>query len=172
MSPWKIRADDTLRRVNFTKLLSVASTQRGGGEGDVKIVELLIRYGGSHVVVPIKFRDGKLWAARLANQGCSLLLAKSLIVLDHVAKHCPRVPAPRVQASGVLDTNSVGVGYLLLDWIDGVSVEHWSPEFPLREHCDVLLDGLADCLLSLWSCTTERNHSPPTQVASLSNLLV
>jgi aminoglycoside phosphotransferase (APT) family kinase protein len=108
------------------------------------------------VVVPIKFEDGTIWAARLANDDCEFLLEKSLRVLHYLEKFCSRVPAPRVKASGLLETNRVGVAYLLLDWIDGVSLEHWSPVFPVRKHRDVILDGLADCLLSLWSCTTEK----------------
>ena len=155
MSAWEIRADNTLRKVCFSELLSIASTLRPNHTA-VEIVKPLIQYGGSHVVVPIKFEDGAIWAARLANDDCEYLLEKSLAVLNYIEKTCPGIPAPRIKASGLLDTSKVGVAYLLLDWIDGVSLEHWSPDLPIREHRTVILDGMADCLLSLWSCSTDR----------------
>jgi Phosphotransferase enzyme family len=153
MSAWEVRAEKTLSKVNFEELLSIASTRRTDSTA-IEILKPLIRYGGSHVVVPIKFKDGTIWAARLANEDCEGLLGKSLNVLNYIEKNCPDVTAPRVKAADVLD-NKVGVAYLLLDWIDGVSLEDWSPCFPVREDRHFILDGVADYLLSLWSCTTE-----------------
>jgi hypothetical protein len=59
-----------------------------------------------------------------------------------------------VKAAEVLD-NRLGVAYLLLEWIDEVTLEDWSPHFP-GEDRHVFLDGATDFLLRLWSFDTGR----------------
>ena len=47
----------------------------------------------------------------------------------------------------------IGQSYLLLDWIKGCPLT-WTPTTPGPEQRKVLLDGLAKCLLNLWTSPT------------------
>ena len=115
----EIQANNILSNVSYDELLSAATVHRAGAAvAAVEVLKPWITYGGSNVIVPIKFRDGVIWAARLTTQEWKSLLHASFVALDYFKTYCQDVLAPRVMGMCLSD-NSVGVPYMMVDWISG-----------------------------------------------------
>ena len=126
---WEIQANNILSNVSYNELLSATMVHHAGAAvGAAKVIKPWITYGGSNVIVPIKFRDGVIWAARLTTQEWQPLLQASFVALDYLKTYCQDVLVPRVMEL-CLSNNSVGVPYMIVDWISGHELE-WSAEFP------------------------------------------
>ncbi|GMF77331.1 unnamed protein product [Aspergillus oryzae] len=72
--------------------------------------------------------------------------------LDQIqlAHRSPNVPAPRIHGyfdCGSHGYNPVGVGYMLLDWIEGSPMMPWDQLTPAAPYRQKVLDQIADLIL-------------------------
>jgi hypothetical protein len=157
---WEIQANNILDNVSYDELLSAATAHRPGvSVAAVEVIKPWITYGGSNVIVPIKFGDGVIWAARLTTQEWIPLLQASFVALDYLQTYCQDVLAPRLMGM-CLSNNSVGAPYIMMDWIPGHELDGWSAEFPPKGCRQRLLKGLAASLLALWYRSQRPAKSP------------
>jgi hypothetical protein len=106
-----------LGNVNYKELLSAATVQHGDvAVAAVEVIKPWIICGRSNVIVPIKFGEGVIWAARLATQEGISLLQSSIDTLDYLKTYCPNVPESRLRAMCLRD-NAVGASYMMVGWI-------------------------------------------------------
>ncbi|GMG27564.1 unnamed protein product [Aspergillus oryzae var. brunneus] len=67
-----------------------------------------------------------------------------------LAHRSPNVPAPRIHGyfdCGSHGYNPVGVGYMLLDWIEGSPMMPWDQLTPAAPYRQKVLDQIADLIL-------------------------
>ncbi|RAQ68036.1 hypothetical protein COH20_011740 [Aspergillus flavus] len=106
--------------------------------------------GPGYIIFIISFPDrDERWAARLPlNQDDSFF--QICIRPIQLAHRSSNVPAPRIH--GYFDCGShgyspVGVGYILLDWIEGSPMMPWEQLTPAAPYRQKALDQIADLIL-------------------------
>jgi aminoglycoside phosphotransferase (APT) family kinase protein len=113
-----------------------------------------------YTILIIRFPDAnKSWAARIPLYQDVPLYTISVQPLEFVARNLPQVFAPRVHGYADVGTgkeNSVGVSYMLLDWIDGASLQPWHLYSPSRSAKEKFIGQLVDQMLEMFLGTTVR----------------
>lgn len=101
----------------------------------------------------IRFIDkSPMWAARIPLDQNYSFYRSYVQPLLYLKRYHQRVPAPRVRGYVDVDApnNSVGVGYMFYEWIEGRPLAPWSlAEIPVLQRQRVL-DQLAEHLLDLF----------------------
>lgn len=108
--------------------------------------------GLGYVIFVISFpaRDDR-WAVRIPLDQEDSFFQTSIIPLQHAHK-APGVPAPRIHGywdCGSSGNNPVGVGYMLLDWVEGSVLEPWDQLTPAVSNRHKILHQIADLMLNL-----------------------
>ncbi|KAE8138723.1 hypothetical protein BDV38DRAFT_281652 [Aspergillus pseudotamarii] len=108
--------------------------------------------GPGYVIFIISFHEkDERWAARIPlNQDDSFLeICTRPIQLAHWS---PNSPAPRIHGyfdCGSRGYNPVGVGYMLLDWIEGSPMTPWDQSTPASPYRQKVLDQITDLILNM-----------------------
>ena len=104
------------------------------------------------------------WAAYIPNnlsheeydhEGVEYCLSNERRTLEFLAKEAPHLPVPRIHAYSLTSDAPVDVPFLILDWIEGSSLEPFTDVWPPLALRRSLLDDLSDFLLDLWACSVE-----------------
>jgi aminoglycoside phosphotransferase (APT) family kinase protein len=70
--------------------------------------------------------------------------------LQFISRSFDSFPAPRVYHSCLEENNPVGVPFMILDWIEGMSMPQWRPGLPPNESARMqFLDQFSDAFLDL-----------------------
>ncbi|RAQ48708.1 hypothetical protein AFGD_010750 [Aspergillus flavus] len=141
--------DEVLRLLDKEALVQVASSLAGtrGCQLDNDSSPIT---GPGYIIFIISFPDrDERWAARIpSNQDDSFFqICTRPIQLAH---RSPNVPAPRIHGyfdCGSHGYNPVGVGYMLLDWIEGSPMMPWEQLTPAAPYRQKVLDQIADLIL-------------------------
>ena len=156
--------DTVLQHLNDSALLSLASRLQPEW-GTCKFTERLnelpqtdnrvvIQTGGSLLLL-LEFTDNpSRWSVRIpsAYGGYVDYWKMCIHPLEFVASEISHLPAPRVHAYDLSSTNSVGVPYMILDWVDGTPLFAFTDTFPSPEKRFQILDDMSDIILDLIFC--------------------
>jgi aminoglycoside phosphotransferase (APT) family kinase protein len=86
--------------------------------------------GGCNIVNRIVFEDGIIWALRFPYDEMRSAIEPTVTTMRYVLNTVPSIPVAAVHAwSDSEDGDGVGTPYMLLDWIDGRTLE-WNASFP------------------------------------------
>ncbi|KAB8210286.1 hypothetical protein BDV34DRAFT_220878 [Aspergillus parasiticus] len=143
--------DEVLKLLDKQALLEVASSLAGtpARQLDNNISPIT---GPGYVIFRISFPStNERWAARIPlNQDDSFFqICIRPIQLAHGSSN---VPAPRIHGycdCGSRGYNPVGVGYMLLDWIEGSPMLPWDQLTPAAPYRQKILDQIADLILNM-----------------------
>ncbi|KNG82932.1 hypothetical protein ANOM_007954 [Aspergillus nomiae NRRL 13137] len=143
--------DEVLKLLNKQALLEVASSLAGTPACQLDNNSSPIT-GPGYIIFIISFRDRhERWAARIPlNQDDSFL--EICIRPIQLARKSPNVPAPRIHGHfdcGSCGYNPVGVGYMLLDWIEGSPMMPWDQSTPPVPYRQKVLDQITDLILNM-----------------------
>jgi hypothetical protein len=108
------------------------------------------------LIFRIRFASNrKCWAARIPKDQEYSFRDISIKPLEVIARRHPRIRAPRLHGyvdAGTAVDNPVGVAYMLVDWIEGKSMQPWTKDYPpthlrqkfLRQLADITWEMLSD----------------------------
>ncbi|KAG1733016.1 kinase-like domain-containing protein [Suillus paluster] len=86
--------------------------------------------GGCNIVNRIIFEDGTVWALRVPYDETPSPIEATVTTMRYVHSIIPSIPVATVHAwSDSKDGDGIGTPYILLDWIDGRTLE-WNARFP------------------------------------------
>ncbi|PPQ93380.1 hypothetical protein CVT25_007089 [Psilocybe cyanescens] len=87
--------------------------------------------GGCNTIYPIKFEDGTCWALRVLHN--MEPIEPTVETMCYVKNSIPTIPIATVHAwSNSEDGDGVRTPYILLDWIEGLTLT-WNATFPPLE---------------------------------------
>jgi Ser/Thr protein kinase RdoA (MazF antagonist) len=100
--------------------------------------------GGSNTVYEIQSEHGDRWCLRIPHDADAASFAtKGTAVLKYAKEKCPALLAPTI----VYQSHY----YTIMDHLDGEALGSWNTQALPKERRQLLLDGLATFLFSLWS---------------------
>jgi aminoglycoside phosphotransferase (APT) family kinase protein len=100
--------------------------------------------GGSNTVYKIQSEDGDRWCLRIPHDADAARFAtKGTVVLKDAKEKCPALLAPAIVYQSQY--------YTIMDHLDGEALKSWNTQVLPKERRQVLLDGLATFLFSLWT---------------------
>lgn len=109
----------------------------------IKIVSGPLK-GGSNTVYEIQSERGDRWCLRIPHDADAASFAtKGTAVLEDAKERCPALLAPAI----VYQSQH----YTVMDHLDGAALGSWNTQVLPKERRQVLLDGLATFLFSLWT---------------------
>ncbi|KAG6207437.1 hypothetical protein E4U35_000965 [Claviceps purpurea] len=149
--------DELCQRIDGVKLCERASQVRGTNVPcaiDLSPASLAAMRGGQNCHAQIKFEDGVVWLARFRilsviappPELCDSILESEALTMQFLDRHT-RVPSPRVfdWACESDPTNTIGVGYILMEKLNGTPLD-WQratvsqKEKIVRQYADVMLE--------------------------------
>jgi hypothetical protein len=123
--------------------------------------------GGMNCHIPLNFDDGVTWICRIRRNNVSSPPPElqNLIILSEAATLCflvnTKVPVPRVHDFAVMtSTNPVGVGYIVMDKLEGQPLPNWN---------DIPVDRMEHILEQFVEVFVELEKSPFLTIGSLQN---
>ena len=100
--------------------------------------------GGSNAVYEIQSEHGDRWCLRIPHDADAASFAtKGTAVLKYAKEKCPTLLAPTIIYQSQY--------YTIMDHLDGEALGSWNTQALPKERRQLLLDGLATFLFSLWS---------------------
>jgi aminoglycoside phosphotransferase (APT) family kinase protein len=100
--------------------------------------------GGSNTVYEIQSEHGDRWCLRIPHDSDAASFArKGTAVLKDAKEKCPGLLAPAIVYQSQY--------YTVMDHLDGEALKSWNTQVLPKERRQVLLDGLATFLFSLWT---------------------
>jgi hypothetical protein len=100
--------------------------------------------GGSNTVYEIQSEHGDRWCLRIPHDADAAIFArKGTAVLKDAKEKCPGLLAPAIVYQSQY--------YTVMDHLDGEALKCWNTQVLPKERRQVLLDGLATFLFSLWT---------------------
>ncbi|KAG5991151.1 hypothetical protein E4U52_003960 [Claviceps spartinae] len=127
--------DELRQRIDGVKLCERASQVRGTNVPcaiDLSPASLAAMRGGQNCHAQIKFEDGIVWLARFRilnviappPELCDSILESEALTMQFLGRHT-RVPSPRVfdWACESDPTNTIGVGYILMEKLNGTPLD-------------------------------------------------
>ncbi|KAK0610583.1 hypothetical protein B0T17DRAFT_565496 [Bombardia bombarda] len=151
------RLDELCRRINGENLCACASQLRGGVQCAVDLSPKKLRslMGGQNCHAGVVFTDGVVWLARLrlSNVISPLPEVRDYVLRSEAAtmlflKRHTRIPSPRVfgWACESDPGNAVGVGYILMEKLEGTPLDWQNATTAQREK---VVRQLADIMLEI-----------------------
>ncbi|KAF8962997.1 kinase-like domain-containing protein [Flammula alnicola] len=126
MSTVTERLQATRAKINWDQVFKTASSIRSQpctSDGDEFS-------GGCNIVYCIAFEDGTRWALRIPYDEMLSAVESTVTTMRYVHSTVPDIPIATVHAwSDSEDGDGVGTPYMLLDWIEGRTLE-WNASFP------------------------------------------
>ncbi|KAG6095823.1 hypothetical protein E4U30_002017 [Claviceps sp. LM220 group G6] len=151
------RLEELCQRIDGVKLCARASEVRGADVPctiDLSPETLSALMGGQNCHAEITFEDGVVWLARFRvasavappPEVCDDTLQSEATAMQFLERHT-RVPSPRVfdWACESDPTNTIGVGYILMEKLNGTSL-HWpsatasQKEKIVRQYAEIMLE--------------------------------
>ncbi|KAG6278872.1 hypothetical protein E4U48_000335 [Claviceps purpurea] len=151
------RLEELCQRIDGVKLCARASKVRGADVPctiDLSPETLSALMGGQNCHAEITFEDGVVWLARFRvvsavappPEVCDHILQSEATAMQFLERHT-RVPSPRVfdWACESDPTNTIGVGYILMEKLNGTSL-HWpsatasQKEKIVRQYAEIMLE--------------------------------
>lgn len=115
--------------------------------------------GGCNLVYCLLFEDGTRWALRVAHEKLPLPLEFTATTMRFIHDTIPDMPIANVHAwDDNEDGGGVGTPYMLLDWIEGKTLE-WNASFPSQLDRDKVLAQLARYSLEMLTRTTLQSST-------------
>jgi len=115
--------------------------------------------GGCNIINRIVFDDGILWALRIPYDEMRSSVECTVTTMRYVQRAVPSIPVATVHAwSDSEDGDGVGTPYMLLDWVDGKTLE-WNVNVPPPAAREKVLGQLAQYTVDLLARTAM--HSSP-----------
>lgn len=106
--------------------------------------------GRSHIIHQLADPMGTKYTLRIPNSELAALLdEQGHEILRYLSKMRPCLPIPKI----ILQAKSC----TLHKYLEGEPIRSWSLEKITRTRRHTLLDGIADFLVSLWTCPAERD---------------
>lgn len=168
MDSWK----DIISRLNLDELLQKASSLSDGLSCEFDGPPI---YRKDWLIFRIRFAaKQKSWAARIPKDQKYSFRDISIKPLEVIARRHPRIRAPRLHGyvdagTCTTDNNPVGVAYMLLDWIEGKTMQPWSEDHPPTRLRQKFLDQLADITWEMLSDPVDQEdvlfYGTPNSVA-------
>ncbi len=101
--------------------------------------------GFSNSVYEVQFEDSRTWCLRVPHDADSAYFSTvGTALLKRLKEVKPAILAPSI----ILSTDY----YTLMERVDGQALMSWNTGFLPKERRELLLDGLAAFLVSLWTC--------------------
>lgn len=136
---------DIISRLNQKALLQTASSLSNGLPCHLDGPPI---YRDYWLIFRIRFAaKQKTWAARIPKDQEYSFRDVAIRPLELVARRHPRIRAPRIHGyvdAGATGDNPVGVAYMLLDWIEGKTMQPWREDHPPTHLRQKFLHQLAD----------------------------
>lgn len=118
--------------------------------------------GGCNIVYCIAFKDGVRWALRVPYDESRSAVALTATTMRYVHSTVPDVPIATVHAwSDSEDGDGVGTPYMLLDWIEGRTLE-WNASYPSPIERGKVLAQLARYSTDLLARTPAQSSTQST----------
>jgi len=115
--------------------------------------------GGCNIINRIVFDDGILWALRIPYDEMRSPVECTVTTMGYVQRTVPSIPVATVHAwSDSEDGDGVGTPYMLLDWVDGKTLE-WNVNVPPPAAREKVLGQMAQYTVDLLARTAM--HSSP-----------
>jgi aminoglycoside phosphotransferase (APT) family kinase protein len=149
MDAWK----DITSRLNKNALLQKASLLSGDAPCEFDGPPIC---RDKWLIFRIRFAANQnSWAARIPKDQEYSFRDISIKPLEVIARRHPRIRAPRLHGyfdAGTAGDNPIGVAYMLVDWIEGKSMQPWTKDHPpthvrqnfLRQLADITWEMLSD----------------------------
>lgn len=116
-------------------------------ETELTVVDISTE-GRSHEIHQLADPGGTKYVLRIPNDEFAALLDKQgHKILRYLSKMRPALPIPRI----VLEASS----FTLHKYLEGEPIRSWSLEGITETKRHTLLDGIAEFLVSLWTCLAE-----------------